>query len=426
MVVRLRNLAVIPIIILIFSSSIFAFSTRIALLPHNIHQGLDDKSSSSEHNSSLESSSSTHLDENVNSTEDENTHNASVTSRDVAHSTSTNGNSASRSGRNTISSSTIANEREVNELKLLLVGASEAKNITLQGYSIGTGSAELKINGGTLLLDIDIDGMRGLTTFSLILIINGTRERVGEFTTDSSGEAEFSLSYTLTPGSYKFGIEIVDNSNFKPGLTILRSSPEVILLTIHGEARTISTVQTTVKAERIGKENEANIKNAIEDKVIPVIISVSNSTISFSLIDKRFTVFAGKAEQGGIQISISANNVTGPRVILINLTNTQILDLGRGNLIVTLDGKVLNQAKSFINVINPSPNDEPSFVLISTSMGYQMLISIPSFSVHIIQILPALFGPPSYFILDYTVLSASLLLITGIYLSIYAKRKVYI
>ncbi len=134
------------------------------------------------------------------------------------------------------------------------------------------------------------------------------------------------------------------------------------------------------------KQDEDNIRQAEDTKTIPAVIQVTSSGSTSQVLDPRFSVSVGKTEGNGLAIFITANNVTGPKVLLINLTNS--FDPTSRSLNVTLDGKTIQEASSVGQVLSPSATDPPRFLIVTTTSGSQLLVSIPHFSLHIIQILP--------------------------------------
>jgi hypothetical protein len=153
------------------------------------------------------------------------------------------------------------------------------------------------------------------------------------------------------------------------------------------------------------------------------VIRVGAGGIDYSVLDSNFTLFVGALQTGGLQITISAINGTTPRVLLVNLTSPQLVNLQPGSLGITFDGAQVQQASSVSQVISPQPGSGPLFVLISASTGYQLLILIPHFSTHVIQILPTVVSAVlGLWSLDGATLVLSLAVVSFLFLAVYARR----
>jgi len=93
----------------------------------------------------------------------------------------------------------------------------------------------------------------------------------------------------------------------------------------------------------------------------------------------------GQEVNNGLVIAISGENVTGPRVLLVNMSKTFPLSLYPA-LNVTLDGQPVAEASSALQVLNPVSSNPPYYVVVATSDSVQLLISIPHFSLHLITV----------------------------------------
>ncbi len=146
------------------------------------------------------------------------------------------------------------------------------------------------------------------------------------------------------------------------------------------------------------------------------------------LLDSRFNVSIGNvqgsgAQASGVIIHISAN-VTGPRVLVINLTDIALFNLNSRRLVVTLDGKNISEALSVAQVLAPNTNAPSTFILLGTSTGLQLLMSVSHFSAHVIRVLSLPLSEIRNIItVSGPLLVASVLVVVGGFAAVYAKRK---
>ncbi len=172
-----------------------------------------------------------------------------------------------------------------------------------------------------------------------------------------------------------------------------------------------------------GAKQEQQIRTAINEGTVPAVIQVSSSGATVSVIDHRFNVSVGNVQGGGVVISISAN-VTGPRVLVINLTDSALFNLSSRRLIVTLDGRTVSEAASVEQVLAPKADAPSTFILVGTSTGLQLLMSVSHFSSHVIQVLSLPLAELRNIItVSAPLLVASVLLVGGGFAAVYARRK---
>jgi hypothetical protein len=93
-------------------------------------------------------------------------------------------------------------------------------------------------------------------------------------------------------------------------------------------------------------------------------------------------------------------------------------------LSITLDGVPVAEASSALQVLNPSSADPPRYVLIATATSIQLLVSIPHFSLHLVQVAGQIVNSiATTLALDAPLLAGSLLVITLAFAGAYAARK---
>jgi hypothetical protein len=121
-------------------------------------------------------------------------------------------------------------------------------------------------------------------------------------------------------------------------------------------------------------------------------------------------------------ISISAQNVTGSRVLLVNLTGSQWSTSSLQSLKVMFDGSRISQAASLSQILNSSSTDPARYIIMLTSSGLQLLISIPHFSLHTIQLIPTVASTMDFTSLYGGILVGVLVVLAALSVAVYSKR----
>ncbi len=261
------------------------------------------------------------------------------------------------------------------------------------GYPQGNGSAEIQVQGTFLAVHFEAEGVARSAHLTLVLLADGTPHSVANMTTSYDGEVEAEATVSLAGGSYSVGFQVLDTSSFSTPTTVLVSSPSTQTLGLsQGPQVTTSTAELTQTATTVheGETEDESIRTAIQTKVIPAVVEVSDSGSSAIVNDANFSVSIGKYQQDGYLVSIFASNVVGPRVLLVNLTSAQARSLFSGAVQITLDGSPISQASALSQVLSASPGSAASFVLVSGPSALKVLVLIPHFSYHAIGIVPIL------------------------------------
>ena len=100
-------------------------------------------------------------------------------------------------------------------------------------------------------------------------------------------------------------------------------------------------------------------------------------------------------------MKVSATSQTGPKVIVFNLNATTINVSNLKDLGVMYDGKLISPAPNMDAILHAKSTDNPSFAIVVTQSGVQVLVLVPHFSTHTItltnmsKVIPAVpeFGP---------------------------------
>ncbi len=85
-------------------------------------------------------------------------------------------------------------------------------------------------------------------------------------------------------------------------------------------------------------------------------------------------------------VQVTATNQTGPKVIVFNLNATTINLQNLKDLGVMYDGKLIQPAPNMDAILHAKPTDNPSFAIVVTQSGVQVLVLVPHFSTHSITI----------------------------------------
>lgn len=326
------------------------------------------------------------------------------------------------------------------------------------GYRYASsGTAVVTLNSPFSLLDVEL-GFKDAnpsTTYNAVLVLNGTSINLGTMTTNKGGEAELHANTQVGPGRYLLGVMVYDVSDvaaFKAQgpVLVMVSDPKTQLAVIvppnteHGSSSTttnsaggpesegsstqsslsslVTRSATTISA---GGQVQGEIQRAVENLIIPATVQVTPLLSSTSVLDSRFSLSVGQQVGNGLVIAISGENVTGPRVLLVNMSKTAPLALYPA-LNVTLDGMPVTEASSALQVLNPSSSDPPRYVLVATANSIQLLVSIPHFSLHLIQVAGVIVQSIQTALeVDAPLLAGSILVITLAFAGAYAARKRY-
>ncbi len=314
----------------------------------------------------------------------------------------------------------LGTDQQSNELKFRIIALSIQD--APAGYRIGQGEANIEVHGITIRVHVELEKMNPETHYKLLLSVNGVDQAIGDLTTSNEGNGHVEAVLTLQPGNPAIGLSLQDTSTFNPPKTVMGSIPTTLTATIAQETASESETDddgsqvTTTSADH---EVEGDVRNALNQKTIPAVVHWSESGTITSLLDPTFTVSVGRYRESGLLVSISGN-ATGPRVLLVNLTRGASPDFGTGSLIVTLDGNPVQQA-SFLQVLNSQLTDPARYIVLSTASGWQLLVSIPHFSLHTLAILPVV-ASGNVLMVDAPLLVVSFLAVSSFFAFAYARR----
>ena len=292
-------------------------------------------------------------------------------------------------------------------------------------YPQGNGSAEVQAQGTLLAVHFGAQGMARDAHLTLVLVANGTSHSVANMTTSYDGEVEAEATVSFAPGSYSVGLQVLDTSTFSTPTQVLASSPGTEPLSVvQGTQESSTTGEATQSVSTIqgGETEDDGIRTAIQTKVIPAVVDVAESGSAVYVNDGNFSVSVGKYQQDGYLVSISAANVVGPRVLLVNLTSAKARTLFSGSVMITLDGSTVQQAATLSQVLGAKAGDPARFVLVSGPSALRLLISIPHFSYHTIEIIPILAQAGAALLVDMPALVLSVAAVSLVVLAAYSRR----
>jgi hypothetical protein len=324
------------------------------------------------------------------------------------------------------------------------------------GYRFATsGTAVVSLDSEHSLLKVVLgfQDANPSTSYSAVLVLNGSSINLGSMTTNRGGGAVLHSSIQVSPGRYLLGLMVYDLSDiaaFKASgpVLVLLSDPNTQLAVIvpiaSAESSTASTTsssasQSSTASQSVvtstvttpattmseGSDFEAQIRDAKDSLTIPATVQITPLMSSTAVLDSRFSLSVGQQVGNGLVIAISGENVTGPRVLLINMSKTAPLSL-YPSLNITLDGVPVVEAASALQVLNPTSSDPARYVLVATANSIQLLVSIPHFSLHLVQVAGEIVhNIQSSLALDAPLLIGSIVVITLAFAGAYAARKRY-
>ncbi len=329
--------------------------------------------------------------------------------------------------------------QEEHELKFRIVPATSD--------STGQGEANIQIRGTTLRVDIEVEHAKASTTYLVVLVSlsgsttttsastttfsttttttstpAGCSTHIGSFVTSEKGNGHAELETTLSAGNYLIGLVLCSDSK-----ALLVSDPATRSATITqstaGQSETENQQGENVQEHTANENDEKDIKGASDGGQIPGVVQVSDSSASVTKVDPKFSISVGKTSNNGLIVSISADNVTGSRVLLVNLTGSSYTTDSLKTLRVTYDGKTISQASSLSQILRATPSDPARFIVLVTSAGVQLLVSIPHFSSHVIQIFSGLARAGSFLAINLPILIGGVLVVSMLFAALYAKRR---
>ena len=340
---------------------------------------------------------------------------------DKSSTTTSAGSTAATEHENTQVSNTHAAENDgEHTLQFKLVPATTA--------AIGKGNAELQISGTDVRVLIQVEQAVKTATYKVTMVVSDTSTftvssafctgSLGTFMTSDEGQDEVKMSATVSTGTHFLGLVLCT-----AGTPAFITDPLTRQATITSATTTKSETETDqVNTKEEDKQEQDEIKGAEDSKQIPAVVSVSASGAALTQLDSKFSVSVSRPGDNQLSVSISGTNVTGPRVLLINVTKDAGALSNLGALSITYDGNKISEASSLSQIFSGTSASPPSYLVLVTSAGVQLLVFIPHFSSHLIQLLTS---PTSLsaFSAEVPLLLAGLVAVAALSAAVYARRK---
>jgi len=259
---------------------------------------------------------------------------------------------------------------------------------------LGKGEAELEIRGTDVRVHIQVEQALKSATYMVTLVVSDTSTftvssafcagSLGTFVTSDAGQDEVTMSTTVSTGTHFLGLVLCT-----AGTPAFVSDPLTLQATITTATTTQSETEQTnqVDTKQENQQEQDEIKSAEDSKQIPAVVSVSGSGAALTQLDSKFSVSVSRPGDNQLSVSISGTNVTGPRLLLINVTKDAGALSNLGSLRVTYDGNQISEASSLSQIFSGTSTSPPSYLILATSSGVQLLVFIPHFSSHLIQLL---------------------------------------
>ncbi len=311
-----------------------------------------------------------------------------------------------------------------NGLDFALVPASSSFN--------GTGHVSLQFEGLDVQVELEIENAQPNANYTFVLIVNGTSHPLGSVITDDEGEGELEAGYSLTsPGTYSFGVSLLNGTT--PAIV---GSPATQMATLsatgshegdQGDNQNGNQNQQqgdSVAVVQLDQSQLNQLSQAQLNNQIPGTVLFNGLSTAVSVNDKSFSLGAGTLPGNRLLIRVLSSGAVGSRVLLINLARE--LDLANHGLLMTLNGNRMAPASSFDQVLSTTSASQPSYLVIATSTGYALLVSLPQLASHSASILLTITNAAEgFFQVSGLAMLTSMLTIGVAVTAIYARRKVY-
>ena len=134
------------------------------------------------------------------------------------------------------------------------------------------------------------------------------------------------------------------------------------------------------------EQDVSHIEDAKTNQTIAAEVEIGDGNINQKSIDNNVVVKTENTTSDAVNITVSATNQTGPKVILVNLNSTTIDVSSIKYLHVLYDGHLISPAANVDQILHANSTDESHYAILITQHGAQILISIPHFSTHTITL----------------------------------------
>jgi plastocyanin/sugar lactone lactonase YvrE len=129
-----------------------------------------------------------------------------------------------------------------------------------------------------------------------------------------------------------------------------------------------------------------NINEAKASQTIAAEVNVGANHAETKSIDNNVSVQTTINNPDSLESKVTASAQTGPKVIMFNLPATTVNVQNLKDLGIMYDGKPISPALNMDAILHAKSTDNPSFVIVVTQSGVQVLVLVPHFSTHTITI----------------------------------------
>ncbi|MGA9228889.1 MAG: hypothetical protein WBV92_01950, partial [Nitrosotalea sp.] len=130
-----------------------------------------------------------------------------------------------------------------------------------------------------------------------------------------------------------------------------------------------------------------DISQAKANQTIAAEVNVGTNQSTTTSIDNNVTVQTTNTTPNSLNVNVTAPSHTGPKVISFNLNATTINVANLKDLGVMYDGQLIQPAANMDAILHAKSTDNPSFAIVVTQSGVQVLVLVPHFSTHSITIM---------------------------------------
>ncbi|MDA4123127.1 MAG: hypothetical protein OK456_08125 [Thaumarchaeota archaeon] len=287
-------------------------------------------------------------------------------------------------------------------------------------YARGSGTVDIDLSGGVMDVSVQLDRANPSTTYTVVLLLGSSNVTLGTFVTNHDGNGELDSQVPVSEGTYSTSVLVYDDSSFHSRTLVMSGGNGPVSIT------TSSTTVTQVQTQKPSIEvlGASTIAAAEANGTIPAEVQLSSTGQQLDIINHDFSVSVGRVSDTGVAITVSGENVTGPRTFLITINGSMAQRITSGSFEILFDGQQISEAASISAVLNPQPGAPATYAVVQTSGGVQLLVAVPHFSTHVIEILGVSFQSVQSFLeVSLPVLITATLFVTLVFGAIYASRR---
>lgn len=308
----------------------------------------------------------------------------------------------------TTTTSTQTTNKETHELKYRLSGT---------GIYTGQGESNIQIQGTFLNVNVEIEHASPKTAYSVVLVAISTpgsggtsfgtsgfgtsgvgtttttqnvcTNSIGELMTSKNGQGIAHLDTTLPVGTYQIGVVLCTDST--AAIMSVPTTQQGVISNSQGkgEDSILNQGEIHVNAINPGSLGQDQIHNAeANGSVLAIIGNENGNWLQGSNVNSDLSAAVGTFGSSGMIISMSSATPYGQGAILVNFGSVSGANVLQG-MAVTFDGVFATPVSTISQVLN-SPAGQSNYILLQTSRGLELLMSVPHITDDVIQILPSI------------------------------------